>query len=385
MKIVQLLIEHGADVSIPGGEYGTALHAAAASRYPDEAIQVMELLLNHGAKVDQQGGSKWETALHVACYEGTIEAVQFLLDYGADVNAEGGSRFGTPLRAAAARLHWRVSDSEEAKLRIMEMLIDNGVKVNQQSGECGTALQAACLHEEDAPVHLLLDNGADVNARGGKNGTALMAACIGDNTELVRLLLDRGADVNARAEEHGTALMVACQYKDDSDLPQTTIEAVQLLLDRGADHSAVRYAATHRFGHDNADVLQLLLDQDGIDVNRVHEEYSTALHTMMNIHNDWAVEIGDNMQNWRNGVDILFKHGIAPNAMSDKLGSALHVACAIKHDDTHENIVASCWGCVDVDFKSDKTKYLLEQCPGINVNAQGGAFGSALQAAAYSG
>ncbi|UKZ73163.1 hypothetical protein TrVFT333_000804 [Trichoderma virens FT-333] len=301
--------------------------------------------------------------------------------------------------------------------------MDNGAKVNQQSGECGTALQTACLHEESASILLLLENGADVNARGGKDGTALMVACKRRNAGLVRLLLDRGADINAQTEKHGTALMVACKVEYYG---RQSMEVVQLLLDRGADvnaqggkygtalaaacrsynselvqlllahgadahlqdcaawHSAAYYAASS-YPKDNADVLHLLLVQGGIDVNHMHEEYSTALHTMMSV--DHAYILGDEsfMQRWRDGVDVLFKHSIDANIMSERLGSALHVACAIKHDNMHEYIKHRRQGFADANFKSAKTECLLEQCPGINVNAQGGAFGSALQAAAYSG
>ncbi|UKZ46576.1 hypothetical protein TrVGV298_000781 [Trichoderma virens] len=404
-----------------GGEYGTALHAAAASHFPDEAIQVMKLLLDHGAKVDQPGGDRWGTALQVACREGTIEAVRFLLDHGADVNAEGGSQFSTSLQAAAGRTGvWY----EPAKLQIMEMLINNGAEVNQQSGECGTALQTACLREESVPVLLLLENGADVNARGGRHGTALMAACTWSYAKRVRLLLDRGADVNAQTEEHGTALMVACEPKY-TNLRKANMEVVRLLLDRGADVNAqggkygtalsaacrgdselaqlllVRGADVHlqdcaawhsaalcktsKYLNDNDNVLRLLLGQDGIDVNHMHEEYGSALHTMMSINHDNALEDKVAMQEWRKGVDVLLEHSIDANAMNERLGSALHVACAAKHDDRHKDIETVCWSCTDANFKSNKTKYLLDQCPDINVNAQGGAFGSALQAAAYSG
>lgn len=130
-SIVPLLIKHGADVSAQGGEYGTALHAAAAaSQYSEHAIPVMQLLLYHGAQVDQPGGDSWGTALQLACNQGTPEAVQFLLDHGADVNTEGGSRFGTPLQAAARRGTpvWNRNSGGiftlQAKVQLLDLLLD---------------------------------------------------------------------------------------------------------------------------------------------------------------------------------------------------------------------------------------------------------------------
>jgi hypothetical protein len=71
--------------------------------------------------------------------------------------------------------------------------------------------------------------------------------------------------------------------------------------------------------------------------------------------------------------------------MNERLGSALHIACAIKHEDVHADFIDWCQDCKDINNSSSKAAYLLEQCPNINVNAQGGTFGTALQAAAYSG
>lgn len=77
---IRLLIDHGADVNIQGGEYGTALHALAASTEP-ETGQLIKLLLDKGAKIDQLSVAGLGTALHVACNEGMPETVCLLLDH----------------------------------------------------------------------------------------------------------------------------------------------------------------------------------------------------------------------------------------------------------------------------------------------------------------
>ncbi|PTB47828.1 hypothetical protein M431DRAFT_514179 [Trichoderma harzianum CBS 226.95] len=72
--------------------------------------------------------------------------------------------------------------------------------------------------------------------------------------------------------------------------------------------------------------------------------------------------------------------------MNDRLGSALHIACTIRqHEVVHADFDLWCFDCENINPSSGKTAYLLGQCPNINVNAQGGTFGTALQAAAYSG
>lgn len=420
-QIVQLLIRAGADLNIQGGEYGTALHAAAASPLSG-AVEVMKLLVDSGAKINQQGGDNWGASLQVACYEGTIEAVRFLLDQGADVNAEGGCRFGTPLQAAAARgeieTYWHEGGKErftlQTKLQILQMLISKGAEVNHQGGEWGTALQAACARMDREVLHLLLENGADVNACGGKHGTALIVACKNldfweiDDVGCVLLLLDRGADVNAQGGDYGTALIATCQNSDW----KSAVTAAQLLVDHGADvnaqggkHGNVLSTACRR-GHfelvqlllkrganihlqdfgawyaaarcSNPNVLQHLLDH-GMNVNHVHKEHGTALHVIMGNDQHVAEDRG-----WRAKFDVLSKNGIDASIMNETLGSALHVGCAIKHGEEWQDHFRFPV-LTDANYTSGNTKYLLEQYTNIDVNARGGIFDSALQAAAYSG
>ncbi|OPB41144.1 hypothetical protein A0O28_0108410 [Trichoderma guizhouense] len=409
MKVVRLLIEHGADVNVQGGHWGSALHAAAASNL-DEKVEMMKLLLDHGAKVDQRSNDG-ETPLHVACREGTLEAVRFLVDRGADVNAESG-RFGTPILAAAARRH---------PLPFLTFLMDKGANINYQGGDYGSAIQA-CFHSDFENVEsfrFLLKHSADVNAKGGKYGTTFIAACAQQwRKDCVRLLLDHGADLNAQSDEYGTALIAACgQSKWDAEKVQWLLdcgadvnaendkhgtalssacsrnfsEAVKLLLNHGANfhlldcaawYSAIRFIATRDsfyFSYDipgDTAVLELLLD-GGMDINHEHAEYGTALHAMMT-----AKPIGPE---WRAGINVLLKHHINPNIINQRLGSALHMACVIKHEDEHAYFDEICPGCQDINSSSSKAMFLLEQCPNIDVNVQGGTFSTALQAAAHSG
>ncbi|KAL6786735.1 ankyrin repeat-containing domain protein [Trichoderma sp. SZMC 28012] len=424
-KAVRLLIEHSADVNVQGGHWGSALHAAAASEQSRENFETIRLLLDSGAEVDQKADDG-ETPLHVACYNGTIEAVRLLVDRGADVNAEGG-RFGTPILAAAAR--------PRDPLPFLTFLMDKGANINYRGGECGSSLQAYLdgSVDDDGSFHFILKYLADVNDKGGKYGTALIAACASScskSAECVRLLLDHGADVNAQSEEYGTALIAACQprnkymlhlYAEYTEIVQWLLEsgadvnaqggkhgtalsaacswnyskAAHLLLNHGATlnlqdyaawYSATRHIATSdefgRFSPDRQDrkgdtvILELLLNR-GMDVNHEHPEYGTALHAMMT-----AEQAGPN---WCKGINVLLEHHINPNIINERLGSALHIACLIKHEDVHAEFNLICEGCTGTNTSSSKTAYLLEHCHNIDVNAQGGTFGTAIQAAAYSG
>jgi hypothetical protein len=269
-------------------------------------------------------------------------------------------------------------------------------------------------------VQLLLNHGAHVNAQGGKYGTALMAACqegednnvwgyysnsdhpfLQGSVPVAQLLLDHKADVNAQGANYGTALSAACSWGHS--------ELVQLLLEHGADihlqdctawHKAVRYAASY---HDGDKALLPLLDH-GMHVNHVHKEYGTTLHSIIgefapgdigrsgqfwpSLNQGIAAdqdEISTEDEHWRRSFDVLIKHGMDTSIVSERLGSALHVPFAMKTDEAHREASHSGSRCPSIHCTSRKTKYLLEQVLGIDVNVQGGIFGSALQAAAYSG
>ena len=89
---VSLLLKRGADVNlVVGGEYGTALAAAAFLGYTDN----MSLMLDRGADINLVGG-EYGTALGHAIYEGSTKTAYRLLQHGADIMHVGG-RYPTAL------------------------------------------------------------------------------------------------------------------------------------------------------------------------------------------------------------------------------------------------------------------------------------------------
>jgi ankyrin repeat protein len=112
-RISNLLLEHHIDVNARGGQYGSAL--AAAASVGDFAFT--ELLLKHGADVHARGGKDNVTALIAAvegcrdCRDGrSYEAIiDLLLENGANVNTPGG-RYGSALSAAVDWAYERDND-----------------------------------------------------------------------------------------------------------------------------------------------------------------------------------------------------------------------------------------------------------------------------------
>ncbi len=151
----RLLLEKGANPNVKATGLDsdktgkTPLMFAVEASKTDAGYDLVKLLLRNKADVNMKNGDG-NTALHLACIEGSPEAVKLLLDYGADIEAKNNNGF-TPLIAASF------------------------------AGRVNVAMA-------------LLDRNANVNAKSEKLGwTPLAAAKKKGNTELERLLRSRGA------------------------------------------------------------------------------------------------------------------------------------------------------------------------------------------------
>ncbi|KAK4119292.1 ankyrin [Parathielavia appendiculata] len=366
---IQLLLDKGAEVNARGGKYGSALQGACHHNHMRiDGTSVVELLLNRGADAHAQGGH-FGTVLQAACTSKPYarDLVRLLLERGVDVHAQGGY-FGNALQASCYHGNWDVA----------ELLLDLGVDVNASGGEYGSALQAAAASEagdsdkKNKIMRLLLDRGAEVNHLGGRYGTALQAAAFNNDTTRVQLLLEHSADINLVGGEYGTALQAACAHSSplwDTGDPKLAL----FLIEKGADvhaqgghfGSAWHAAASYR-GTKWETVLQLMLDR-GIDVNDPRGvQHGTALQAAMEPL--WSNE--DRTKRIR----FLLNRGANANIQGGKYGSPLQSACVCAYKQ---------FSHLDITFAGVKS--LLENCPDIDVNAQGGVYGTALQAAAYWG
>ncbi|KAJ3966507.1 ankyrin repeat-containing domain protein [Lentinula raphanica] len=301
-EIVQLLLEHEADVNVQGGFFGTALQAAAFGDY----MEIVQLLLKYNANINAKGGH-YGTALQAAASQGSSKTIQLLLEFNADVNAQGGY-FGTALQAAAYQGHKDV----------VQILLNHQADINFQGGYHGTALQAAAFGGHKGTVQLLLKYNADINSQGGHYGTALEAAAFGGHKSIIELLLKQNVKVNAKGGYYGTALQAAVVggHKNIVELLLKSNAGVNIA--GGYFGTALQAAAF--FGY--REIIELLIRYKA-DINIQKGQYGTALQAAaFEGHQDIIV--------------LLLKHGADVNVQGGCYGTALRAAVFRDHKEIVE-------------------------------------------------
>lgn len=175
-EIVDLLLRRGADTykmgcpltslmtSLPLGYYLTYRSDSKLKQHPNTGYtRILQLLVDNGADINKQcaiHGTALSTAAERAEYPDTRYLVDFLLQGGADVNLSGGF-YGYPLQAACSkgilysRYGWRVNKNGRPRNRLHGSNDDAGLDGDDNL-------------DNEGVVMTLLEMGAEVNAQGGK-------------------------------------------------------------------------------------------------------------------------------------------------------------------------------------------------------------------------
>ncbi|KAF3004413.1 hypothetical protein E8E13_010284 [Curvularia kusanoi] len=155
---------------------------------------VVELLLNHGANVNA-GTTKLFTPLHAASYQGQTECVEILNKRGANAMAQTIEQW-LPFHFAAVR----------GKLEVVELFLDMGVPLEAMTIKQKTALHLAAYSGHADVVRTLLNRRANLNLRSYKGETPLHLATRNFKPQIVELLLSFGATRDVVDNEGKTPL-----------------------------------------------------------------------------------------------------------------------------------------------------------------------------------
>ncbi len=251
-EIIRLLFMNDVDVNAKDEKGRTVLHRAAISDHP----KLVQLLLDRGADVNQPGGSLGSTALHDAIYKGSVATALVLLENNADIQATASNGW-TPLHCA----------SYSGNTRLVDLLIKKGANVEAQAILWATPLHVAIFYGKVEVVEQLISKydvqiHKRVKSSTGVTMTSLAIAAANGSIEALGLLLNRGADINESIETGIMPLLFPFDTGDiikflrevifeviAEDAPDGTtalhfaadcgnVEAVKWLIDHGANRQA---------------------------------------------------------------------------------------------------------------------------------------------------
>lgn len=224
VKLIQLLLDYGADASVktPPDEHGlNAFHYAAKT-----GTQIMGMLLHSGGApgVHDFGrdGKKDVSALRIALGRSDRDMVEQLLDYGVDVN-EMDDNGETPLYYLLAH-----RDTREQSLPLIHLLLHRGADLDKLRNFWDeTPLFPAVRESFTEAASLLLSLGLDAKQKSHTGETPLHLAAEKWDVKIVRELIANGAELEAKNRNQRTPLHVAAHAN--------RMKIVQALLDAGAD------------------------------------------------------------------------------------------------------------------------------------------------------
>ena len=341
-EVVQLLIDRGADPLIGDDEGWTCMHVAATNG----KVSVMEVLLQAEPTLLTLRSNDGRTPLHFACDE--INSAKYLLSHKIDVNAA--SNTGTTALMMAAEfgnvetfellisqkanvslqdiwgmtaLHYAARRGQEELTR--KILAQDIKVVNQQDNAGNSALHTTISERESDLAKILLElrPDIDINLKNKEGNTPLLLAVQGSLDDVVELLLMGGAETGPRNEEGETALLVAVTKKAQSTL-KVLLQSGSVNVNEGGGSfpTALHEAAWHG----ELEVMEQLLEH-GADLNAQGGLHNTALQAA-------ATSGSDDIVSWllKNGADARLSGGVFSNALSAAVHSGIFNIVPMLHD-----------------------------------------------------
>lgn len=259
----------GGSTAIVNGVF--AGHTALQAGSQNGNLDVIQVLLNHKADVEIQD-KDGDRAVHHAAFGDEAGAISLLAKASADLNARNRRR-QTALHIAINKGHFNV----------VKTLLDLGCHPSLQDAEGDTPLHDAISKEQDEMVALLLDCGADITLQNNSGFNALHHAALKGNPGAMRILLEktnRPWIVEEKKDDGYTALHLAALNNH--------IEIVTLLIQKGRANldkqnvnlqTALHLAVERQHVH----IVKLLVTE-GANLNVPDKDGDTPLHEALRHH-----------------------------------------------------------------------------------------------------
>lgn len=299
--------------------------------------KMVEFLIEHGADVKTRYNEK--TALFYAIEKVLPKSVEILLSHHADIknvdNIEGSSAAFHALRQKLSKIKHRDSD------KILDMILNRGMQ-SEDPAEMHYYLLCNAIAKGDHETALnLIDQSEDVDFKIVKSENPLTFAVAVSDFKVAKLLLQRGADADQKSVlftsiSAGNVEMIRLLFKfgmcanyydahGHTPLYRASyvgVEVMRTFLDEGVKVDALSgpiYNATTVFydacARGQFNVMQTLLDYSA-NVNSRDAKRRTPLHRSTH-----RVDV----------AEFLIRRGAEVNAVDPKRETAFHKACMKGH------------------------------------------------------
>lgn len=274
---VEQILKAGISPDVTDSSGDSILELAVFDAISSGNTDIVELLVNHGADVNVLTKVRDEL-LPQAAQAGQPEVTQLLLDAGADVNSTMTfvANSGAYFNEAPAILH-AVDDNH---IEVVELLIAYGADVNlTEKAFNGHALFSAAFYNYTELVTLLLDNGADphIHTNWDEGITPLHGAADNGSAQAIQALLDGGANPDIQTNTGLTPIMHMISY----GWAGNKHEIAKTFLEGGADPNVQDNegnTALHIAIREDVPIVIPLLIEHGIALDIENNDGDTALH-----------------------------------------------------------------------------------------------------------
>jgi uncharacterized protein len=296
LELLELTLQHGADVDSKDSFNGTGLIRAADRGHADIAGRLVQAKI----KINHINNLGW-TALHEAILLGDgssryVDTVRVLVAAGADLRLKSQRDQITSLQHATSKGYDEIAQVLRSALEADEPSRQQAERRLLAAAERGDATAAA----------LAIRAGADLETRDERGRTPLLLAAANDRLAVARLLVYLGADPDALDERHDTPWLVT-GVTGSVDMADVLLPARPDLTIRNRFGGTSLIPASER-GH--VEYVRRIVRTD-IDVNHVNNLGWTALLE--------AVILGDGSKRYQEIVTILLDAG-ADASIADRDG-----------------------------------------------------------------
>jgi ankyrin repeat protein len=257
LRKIELLLEHGADISYQRGRGYEAL-IDAAHQPGAELLPILELLIKRGARLNSMS-DYGESALSVVSRNGRFDAVRVLLNAGADP----APLEWTPLMHAIAL----------GALNDVTKELESHPDLSARNYWSQTPWLLSLQVGDVAKAKELFAAGANRSDRGRCGKTAMMYPIQNGHIEMLRWQLSEGFDPNDADDFGETPLAEAVELGSAG--------CVRVLLDAGAN---IRYGGDLKpvIRRTNSNEIVRLLIERGADLNEISDDMRALLTRLSN-------------------------------------------------------------------------------------------------------